>query len=106
MRGYFSCHGDSCHFLTLENGSIEELVELDSPGDYITSVNWMKDGGEHLAVGMSNGDLTLWDASTLRRLRQMQAPHQILTRNRKHPTKKARMRKWSNKRKRRNANAR
>lgn len=48
------------------------MIELDSPGDYITSVKWLKEGGEHLAVGMSNGDLTLWDTTAMTLVRSLE----------------------------------
>eukprot|EP00057_Strongylocentrotus_purpuratus_P012072 XP_011666546.1 PREDICTED: LOW QUALITY PROTEIN: cell division cycle protein 20 homolog [Strongylocentrotus purpuratus] len=42
------------------SGEIDHLFQLESPGDYITSLAWLKDA-DVLAVGNSLGQVLLWD---------------------------------------------
>jgi cell division cycle protein 20 (cofactor of APC complex) len=51
-------------------GEITKLMELDAAESCITSVRWTETG-EHLAVGTSDCDVQLWDATTLKRVRRM-----------------------------------
>ena len=55
-------------------GEIQQLMELDSPEDYVCSVRWIQGGASNccLAVGNSSGAVSLWDAERLRRVRVMQ----------------------------------
>lgn len=52
-----------------ENGAIELLFE--APEDeYVCSVSWMEDGS-HVAVGMSNNDVVMWNAERKKQVRCM-----------------------------------
>lgn len=52
------------------NGEIKQLMQLESPEDYIASVSFIKEGN-YLAIGTSTGDVQLWDVDSARRLRNM-----------------------------------
>jgi len=62
----------SCVYLwDATTGEIHLLHEMDNVGgDYISCVNWTMDGN-HLALGISNGTVELWDPSQKKRLRTM-----------------------------------
>ena len=47
-------------------GSIKELMSLSSPNDYVSSVAWIQQGGNHLAVGTAEHEVQLWDAQAQR----------------------------------------
>ena len=48
-------------------GSIKELMNLDSSSnDYVSSVAWIQQGGNHLAVGTAENGVQLWDVQAQR----------------------------------------
>jgi cell division cycle protein 20 (cofactor of APC complex) len=56
----------------IATGDIQQLLELESPHDYVCSVKWIKEGNI-LAVGNSNGEVALWDVNEVKKIRQMEA---------------------------------
>mmetsp|Transcript_8389 Transcript_8389/g.17448 ORF Transcript_8389/g.17448 Transcript_8389/m.17448 type:complete len:531 (-) Transcript_8389:1279-2871(-) len=53
-------------------GQIEELCTFDEgPNAHISSVQWVQEGGAHLAVGVSSGMTQLWDVQQGKQLRGM-----------------------------------
>ena len=56
------------------SGLLEELFTLDSSSDsdaHVSSVKWVQDGGNHLAVGTHDGTTRLWDVEAGKQLRSM-----------------------------------
>ena len=51
------------------SGGIEQLLELDID-DYVCSVSWIKEGNI-LAVGDNRGNIQIWDASRMKKVRVM-----------------------------------
>ena len=49
--------GGGVYIWNADDGSIVQLMELQTPDDYISSVNWVKEGGNILAVGTSTGSV-------------------------------------------------
>ncbi|XP_013409650.1 cell division cycle protein 20 homolog [Lingula anatina] len=52
------------------SGEIEQLLELENPEDYVSSVSWIKEGN-YLAVGNSSNEVQLWDVQNMKRVRNM-----------------------------------
>jgi len=54
-------------------GGIQELCTIEDAGQDapITSVEWVQQGGAHLAVGTSTGQTQLWDVNECKQLRSM-----------------------------------
>ncbi|XP_002742040.1 cell division cycle protein 20 homolog [Saccoglossus kowalevskii] len=52
------------------NGEIQQLLQVENPEDYVSSVSWIKEGN-YLAVGTSSGEVQLWDVAQSKRLRNM-----------------------------------
>ena len=51
-------------------GEIQQLLELQSPEDYVCSVKWIKEGNV-LAVGNFFGEIALWDVEQMKKMRTM-----------------------------------
>jgi len=56
-------------------GDIQELCTFEddsgSVGAHISSVSWVQEGGEHIAVGTSSGKTQLWDVNECKQIRSM-----------------------------------
>ncbi|NXE04247.1 CDC20 protein, partial [Lophotis ruficrista] len=52
------------------SGEIIQLLQMEHPDDYVSSVSWIKEGN-YLAVGTSNAEVQLWDIQHRKRLRNM-----------------------------------
>uniref|UniRef100_A0A663MEY3 Cell division cycle protein 20 homolog n=1 Tax=Athene cunicularia TaxID=194338 RepID=A0A663MEY3_ATHCN len=52
------------------SGEIIQLLQMEHPDDYVSSVSWIKEGN-YLAVGTSNAEVQLWDIQHQKRLRNM-----------------------------------
>ncbi|CBJ28300.1 conserved unknown protein [Ectocarpus siliculosus] len=64
--------GQAVYLWNAATGSIEHLLTLPNPHDFVTSVAWMgRDGGDFLGVGTNHSAVQLWDASKLRQVRTM-----------------------------------
>ena len=54
------------------DGSIQELLTLEGgDDDYVSSLKWLPDGGQYLAVGTSDNKVQMWDAGAQRKVREM-----------------------------------
>ncbi|KAG8231860.1 hypothetical protein J437_LFUL011765 [Ladona fulva] len=51
-------------------GEVKQLLQLESQGEYVSSVSWLQEG-THLAVGVSNGTVQLWDAAQEKQVRTL-----------------------------------
>jgi len=61
----------SCVYLwSAATSRVTQLCDLSPTEDAVTSVAW-SEGGRHLAIGSTRGDVQLWDASAQRLLRTM-----------------------------------
>lgn len=49
--------GGGVYIWNSADGSIIQLMELQTPDDYVSSVNWVKEGGNFLGIGTSNGSV-------------------------------------------------
>ncbi|AEE86199.1 Transducin family protein / WD-40 repeat family protein [Arabidopsis thaliana] len=56
-------------------GSTSELVTIDEEKGPVTSINWAPDG-RHVAVGLNNSEVQLWDSASNRQLRTLKGGHQ------------------------------
>ena len=61
---------NSLYLWNATTGETEVLMQCPEPDDYITSVKWASDG-KHLAIGLSNADLQLWDANRAKQIRSL-----------------------------------
>eukprot|EP00727_Mastigamoeba_balamuthi_P008722 m51a1_g4472 WD40 repeat-containing protein (484) ;mRNA; r:245877-247712 len=62
--------GQGVYLWDASSGGIQQLTS--TTGDsVVTSLKWMRQGGEHLAVGTSEGEVQLWDVSRTKQLRCM-----------------------------------
>ncbi|CAO2821472.1 unnamed protein product [Amaranthus hypochondriacus] len=66
--------GTTVYFWDASSGSISEPVTVDDEKGPITSVNWAPDG-IHIAVGLINTEVQLWDYSVNRLLRTFRGIH-------------------------------
>ncbi|GKY97989.1 hypothetical protein MPSEU_000757000 [Mayamaea pseudoterrestris] len=62
--------GQTVYLWNSETGDITELCTADG-ATYISSVSWIQQGGQHLAVGTSCGQTQLWDVDQVKQLRTM-----------------------------------
>ncbi|KAJ6968923.1 cell division cycle 20.2, cofactor of APC complex isoform X1 [Populus alba] len=56
------------------NGSTSELVTVGDEDGPVTSVNWAPDG-LHLAIGLNNSNVQLWDSASCKQLRALRGCH-------------------------------
>ncbi|CAG2250377.1 CDC20 [Mytilus edulis] len=63
--------GGGVYIWNSADGSIIQLMELQTPDDYVSSVNWVKEGGNFLGIGTSNGSVQLWDVTQNKMIRNM-----------------------------------
>ena len=71
--------GPSVYLWEAHSGSIQELLQLEEGEEgeegggsngsvqYVSSVSWAPDG-KHLAVGLSNSEVQLWDTQRLKKV--------------------------------------
>ncbi|GKB47029.1 cell division cycle 20.2, cofactor of APC complex-like protein, partial [Tanacetum coccineum] len=57
-----------------EDGLSSELLSADEDSGPVTSVKWAPDG-IHIAVGLNNADVELWDATTFQLVRSLRGGH-------------------------------
>ena len=55
------------------SGDIQELMECEGEENYISSVQFTKDGS-HLAIGLNTGCVEIWDVAQQRKMRTMAGP--------------------------------
>ncbi|XP_042494846.1 cell division cycle 20.1, cofactor of APC complex-like [Macadamia integrifolia] len=63
--------GNTVYLWDASDGSTSELLTIDDENGPVTSVRWAPDG-RHIAVGLNNSDIQLWDSSSNRQLRTLQ----------------------------------
>ncbi|WCJ27931.1 Cell division cycle 20.2 cofactor of APC complex [Euphorbia peplus] len=66
--------GSTIYLWDASNGSTSELVTIDDEIGPVTSVNWAPDG-RHIAVGLNNSEVQLWDSATTKVLRKLKGGH-------------------------------
>lgn len=59
--------GSTVYLWDARNGSTSELVTVDDEDGPVTSVSWAPDG-RHIAVGLNNSEVQLWDTTSNRQV--------------------------------------
>ena len=59
--------GNTVYLWDGSNGSTSELVTIDDEDGPVTSVNWAPDG-QHIAIGLNNSEVQLWDSTANRQV--------------------------------------
>ncbi|KAJ8438594.1 hypothetical protein Cgig2_010378 [Carnegiea gigantea] len=67
--------GNTVYLWNASNGSTSELVTVDDDKGPVTSVNWDPDSC-HIAIGLNNSEVQLWDSTSIRQLRTLRGGHQ------------------------------
>ncbi|CAI9113479.1 OLC1v1014089C1, partial [Oldenlandia corymbosa var. corymbosa] len=67
--------GSTVYLWDATDGATSELVTVDDENGPVTSVKWAPDG-RHIAVGLNNSDVQLWDSTSNRLLRTLKGGHQ------------------------------
>ncbi|KAG2238843.1 hypothetical protein Bca52824_091913 [Brassica carinata] len=67
--------GHTVYLWDASSGSTSELVTIDEEKGPVTSINWAPDG-RHVAVGLNNSEVQLWDSGSNRQLRTLKGCHQ------------------------------
>jgi cell division cycle 20, cofactor of APC complex len=64
--------GDAVYLWNQATGATQELMRTaGGEEDYVASVSWIREGGGILAVGTASGDVQLWDAERVKKVRSM-----------------------------------
>ncbi|KAF2306642.1 hypothetical protein GH714_020011 [Hevea brasiliensis] len=66
--------GNTVYLWDASDGSTSELVTIDEEIGPVTSVNWAPDG-RHIAIGLNNSEVQLWDSAANRQLRTLRGGH-------------------------------
>ncbi|GER48754.1 transducin family protein / WD-40 repeat family protein [Striga asiatica] len=66
--------GNTVYLWDASDGSTSELVSIDEECGPVTSVKWAPDG-KHIAVGLNNSEVQLWDSTANRLLRTLRGGH-------------------------------
>ncbi|KAJ1426954.1 WD40/YVTN repeat-like-containing domain superfamily [Sesbania bispinosa] len=66
--------GNTVYLWDATNGSTSELVTVEDETGPVTSVNWAPDG-RHIAIGLNNSEVQLWDKASYRQLRTLRCGH-------------------------------
>ncbi|GMH19039.1 hypothetical protein Nepgr_020880 [Nepenthes gracilis] len=66
--------GSTVYLWDASSGSTSELVMVDDENGPVTSVSWAPDG-KHIAVGLNNSEVQLWDSTAIRQLRTLKGGH-------------------------------
>ena len=64
------CLSQTVYLWNAGSGDIAELCTLPED-EYVSSVSWVQQGGQHLAIGTSTGSTQLWDVNAQKQLRAM-----------------------------------
>ena len=59
--------GTHIYLWNASNGEIQQLLQLENPEDYVSSVKWIKEGNI-LAVGNAFGEVALWDVEQIKKV--------------------------------------
>ncbi|CAN4089409.1 unnamed protein product [Withania somnifera] len=66
--------GSTVYLWDASDGATSELVTIDEDNAPVTSVKWAPDG-QHIAVGLNNSEVQLWDTASNRLLRTLKGGH-------------------------------
>ncbi|CAN4100636.1 unnamed protein product [Withania somnifera] len=66
--------GSTVYLWDASDGATSELVTIDEENGPVTSVKWAPDG-RHIALGLNNSDVQLWDTAANRLLRTIKGGH-------------------------------
>ncbi|CAI8589410.1 unnamed protein product [Vicia faba] len=66
--------GNTVYLWDASNGSTSELMTVDDEDGPVTSVSWAPDG-RHIAVGLNNSEVQLWDTASDKQLRTLRGGH-------------------------------
>ncbi|CAA2968566.1 cell division cycle, cofactor of APC complex-like [Olea europaea subsp. europaea] len=66
--------GNTVYMWNASNGATSELVTIDEENGPVTSVKWAPDG-HHIAVGLNNSEVQIWDSTASRQLRTLRGVH-------------------------------
>ncbi|KAI3457883.1 hypothetical protein Pfo_014546 [Paulownia fortunei] len=66
--------GNTVYLWDASDGNTSELVTIDEESGPVTSVKWAPDG-RHIAVGLNNSEVQLWDSTANRLLRTLRGGH-------------------------------
>ncbi|GMI89649.1 cell division cycle 20.1 [Hibiscus trionum] len=66
--------GNTVYLWDASDSSTSELVTVDDENGPVTSVNWAPDG-RHIAIGLNNSEVQLWDSASNRQLRTLKGGH-------------------------------
>ncbi|KAF7147427.1 hypothetical protein RHSIM_Rhsim03G0220500 [Rhododendron simsii] len=67
--------GSTVYLWDATDGATSELVTVDDENGPVTSVKWAPDG-KHIAIGLNNSDVQLWDSTSNKQLRNLRGCHQ------------------------------
>ncbi|KAL5550090.1 hypothetical protein UlMin_000266 [Ulmus minor] len=68
--------GNTIYLWDATNGSTSELATMDDENGPVTSVSWAPDG-RHIAIGLNNSEVQLWDSVSNRKLRTLRDGHRL-----------------------------
>ncbi|KAJ4952410.1 hypothetical protein NE237_029242 [Protea cynaroides] len=68
--------GNTLYLWDASDGSTSELVTIEDEYGPITSVRWAPDG-RHIAIGLNNSEVQLWDTTAKRKLRTLHGGHRM-----------------------------
>ncbi|KAK5782626.1 cell division cycle 20.2, cofactor of APC complex-like isoform X1 [Gossypium arboreum] len=66
--------GNTVYLWDASDSSTSELVTVDDENGPVTSVSWAPDG-RHIAIGLNNSEVQLWDSASNRQLRTLRGCH-------------------------------
>ncbi|GMH22005.1 hypothetical protein Nepgr_023848 [Nepenthes gracilis] len=66
--------GSTVYLWDASSGSTSELVMVDDENGPVTSVSWAPDG-KHIAIGLNNSKVQLWDSTAIHQLRTLKGGH-------------------------------
>ncbi|KAL6541440.1 hypothetical protein OROGR_010926 [Orobanche gracilis] len=66
--------GSTVYLWDASDGNTSELVTIDEESGPVTSVKWAPDG-RHIAVGLNNSEIQLWDSTANKLLRTLKGGH-------------------------------
>ncbi|XP_030499408.2 cell division cycle 20.1, cofactor of APC complex [Cannabis sativa] len=69
--------GNTVFLWDATEGSTSELVTMDEESGPVTSVSWAPDG-RHIAIGLNNSEVQLWDSASNKQLRTLKGGHRAL----------------------------
>ena len=62
--------GASVYLWNATSGTIQHLMQVEGPNNYVASVSWIKEGN-FLAIGTADAEVQLWDVESLKQVRGM-----------------------------------